>query len=134
MSCATCGAKYNFTICQGATLDLPIIYTDSLGTYVDLTGYSGKMQLRPNLGSSTVIITLSSSLQSDGTGLNFSGSAFSTTGFVSPISGNIGIYISAISSSQLDFTSAVYDLLITSGSYTNKLLEGVIKLEKQITL
>jgi hypothetical protein len=52
-------------------------------------------------------------------------------------SGTIGIYISAISSSLLDFDLASYDLEISSGSgncYTvTRLLEGKVKLSREIT-
>ena len=89
--------KYSFTIEQGATLQFEIQYKDSTNSPVDLSTYNGRMQVRPTVGSSEVYLTLSSTLQSDGTGLNFSGSNGSTP----PISGSIGIYISAATSSNL---------------------------------
>ena len=46
----------------------------------------------------------------------------------------IGIYISAVTSSNLDFNEAYYDLEIYSGSganeYVVRLLEGKVKLSK----
>ncbi len=128
MACSNCGTVYSLTICQGATYRLPIQYLDSGSQPIDLTSFSGKMQIRPNVGSSDVYITLSSSLQADGTGINFSGSLGT-----SPVSGNILIYISAASSSVLDFDNAVYDLFIYSGSYSKVLLEGKVKLDKRVT-
>ena len=68
----------------------------------------------------------------DGTGINFSGSNGSTP----PTSGSIGIYIAACTSSMLNFDQAVYDLEIYSGSncpYVIRLLEGQVKLSKEIT-
>ncbi|MCX7289503.1 hypothetical protein, partial [Janthinobacterium sp.] len=73
-------------------------------------------------------ITLSSSLEADGTGLNFSGSNNTP-----PTSGSIAIYISAVSSSMLNFDTGVYDLEISSGSFVSRILEGQIKLSKEIT-
>lgn len=125
--------KYSFTIEQGATLDFELAYKDSNNDPIDLTGYQGRMQIRPSIGSDTVYITLSSSLDADGTGLNFSGS----DGLNPPTSGTIGIYISANSSSQLDFGEAVYDLELATGSeypVVTRLLEGQIKLSKNVTL
>ena len=87
--------KYNFNIEQGTTLDFEIAYTDSNSNKIDLTGYTGRMQLKDKIGGSTTYITLSSSLSADGTGLNFSGS----NGLNPPTSGTIGIFISANSSS-----------------------------------
>lgn len=129
--------RYSFTIEQGATTNFEIQYTDSTGTPVDLTGYSGRMQIASNYASDptrTVYLTLSSSLNADGTGLNFSGSNGSTP----PTSGSIGIYIAACTSSLLTFTTAKYDLEIYSGSgacpLTVRLLEGQINLSNQVTV
>jgi len=82
----------------------------------------------------TVYLTLSSSLESDGTGLNFSGSNNSTP----PTSGSIGIYIASCTSSMLSFDGpAYYDLELYSGSapcpFTIRLLEGQVQLSKEIT-
>ncbi len=129
-----CAAKYTFTICQGATTDFTLAYTDSTGSMVDLRNYGARMQLRNNYSASAtqLYLTLSSSLNADGTGLNFSGS--NATGLVSPISGNIGIYISAATSSMLNFTDkAYYDLFIFSGSFSDKILEGRIDLDLRVT-
>ena len=121
--------KYSFVLEQGSTFDIEIQYKDTTGGAVDLSGYSGKMQIRPTIASETVYLTLSSSLNGDGTGLNFSGSNGSTP----PTSGSVGIFISATSSSALDFTEAVYDLEITSGSIVTRILEGKVKLSKEVT-
>jgi hypothetical protein len=125
--------KYSFTIEQGATLQFEIQYRDSNNSTIDLSTYNGRMQVRPTVGSSDVYLTLSSTLQSDGTGLNFSGS----NGTTPPQSGSIGIYISAATSSNLNFDEAVYDLEIYSGSgvneYVVRLLEGKVKLSKEVT-
>jgi|TARA_Y100000385_G_scaffold107513_1_gene111621 hypothetical protein len=124
--------RYSFTIEQGATLDFELAYKDSDNNPIDLTGYQGRMQLRPSVGSDIKYITLSSSLDPDGTGLNFSGS----DGLNPPTSGTIGIFISANSSSQLDFGEAIYDLELATGSVypiVTRLLEGQIQLSKNVT-
>jgi hypothetical protein len=125
--------RYSFTIEQGATLDFELAYKDSNNNPIDLTGYQGRMQIRPSVGSDTVYITLSSSLDPDGTGLNFNGS----DGLNPPTSGTIGIFISANSSSLLNFNEAVYDLELATGSeypVVTRLLEGQVKLSKNVTL
>lgn len=123
--------KYHLIIEQGATLNLEIQYKDSAGAAVDLTGYSGKMQIRSDYADNnpTTYITLSSSLAVDGTGLNFSGS----NGTTPPTSGSIGIFISAASSSAFAFDTAKYDLEIASGSVVTRLLQGDVKLQKEVT-
>ena len=126
--------KYSFTIEQGSTVDFEIVYKDSNSDPIDLTLYTARMQLRPSIGSDIVHMTLSSSLGPCGTGLNMSGSNSANP----PTSGSIGIFISAASSSLLDFTNAVYDLEIASGSgncaHVTRILQGNIKLSKNITL
>lgn len=121
--------RYSFIIEQGSTLDFEIQYKDSNNVPIDLTGYGGRMQIRSTIDSPTPIITLSSSLNADGTGLNFSGS----NGTTPPTSGSIGIYISAASSSVFTFTTAVYDLEIVSGSRVTRILEGGVSLSREVT-
>ena len=124
--------RYSFTIEQGATLDFELAYKDSDNNPVDLTGYQGRMQLRPSAGSDIKYITLSSSLAADGTGLNLSGS----DGLNPPTSGTIGIFISAESSSLLNFNEAVYDLELATGSefpIVTRLLEGQVRLSLNVT-
>ena len=123
--------NYSFTIEQGTTVNFEIQYTDSGSNPINLTGYSGKMQIKSNFADDrpTTYATLSSSIAPDGTGLNFSGSA----GTKPPTSGSIGIYISAASSSAFNFAKAKYDLEITSGSTVTRLLQGTITLSKEVT-
>jgi len=126
--------KYSFTIEQGSTVDFEIVYKDSNGDPVDLTNYQARMQLRnARTGSADVYLTLSSSLNNDGTGLNLSGSS----GTNPPESGSIGIFVSAVTSSELNFSQANYDLEIATGSGDNtvvtRLLEGVVQLSQQVT-
>jgi hypothetical protein len=121
--------RYNLLIEQGATFEVELQYKDSNGVVVDLTGYSGRLQIRPSIGSPTAYLCLSSSLNADGTGLNFSGSNGSTP----PTSGSIGVYISAATSSMLTFNTGVYDLEIASGSFVTRLLQGNVQLSKEVT-
>ena len=125
--------RYSFIIEQGATLDFELAYKDSGSNPIDLTDYQARMQIRPTIGSDTVLLTLSSSLADDGTGLNLNGA----DGLNPPTSGTIGIFISANSSSLLNFNTAVYDLEIATGSVypvVTRILEGEIQLNKNITL
>ena len=129
--------NYDFKIEQGATVDFAVQYKDSGSNPIDLSGYQARMQFRPTFGSSTVYLTLSSSLGPCGTGLNLSGSGGQSAS-TPPSSGSIGVFISAMSSSQLTFTSALYDLEIASGSgncaVVTRLLEGVVTLSQNVTL
>jgi hypothetical protein len=116
--------KYSLLIEQGATLNLSLSYKDSAGSLINLTGYSGKMQIKSDYAdnSPTTYLTLSSSLQPDGTGIVMGG-----------VSGTIGIYISATTSSALTFSSASYDLEIASGSFVTRLIQGPVFVSKEVT-
>lgn len=128
---------YNFTIEQGSTVDFELQYKDSNGSPIDLTGCWGAMQIRNNYADNkpTTYITLTTDLNIDKTGLSFSGSVSNSP--VSPSNGIIGVYISACSSSLLNFNNARYDLEIYSGDpscpVVTRLLEGQVQLSKEIT-
>jgi hypothetical protein len=126
--------RYPIYIEQGASLDFEIQYKDSTGASVDLSGYSARMQIRPSIDSPNPYITLTSTLQPDGTGLNLSGSH----SIKPPTSGSIGVFISACSSSALNFGDAVYDLELSvpyegGCDYVTRLLQGPVRLSKEVT-
>ena len=122
--------RYSFVIEQGATTNIQINWTDSSGSAIDLTGYQARMQIRPGVESSDVFLSLSSSLQGAcNTGINLSGS----NGITPLQSGSLAIYISAYSSSLLNFNEAYYDLELEKGCEVTRLLEGKVKLSKNVT-
>jgi hypothetical protein len=127
--------RYPILIEQGATVDFEIQYKDSTGSPVDLSGYSGRMQIRPTADASTVYLTLSSSYIPGASCLSLSGSR----ALKPPVSGAIGIYISACDTAAFTFDSAVYDLEIftpVSGStcdYVTRLLQGPVRVSKEVT-
>jgi hypothetical protein len=121
--------KYSFVLEQGATTNIQINWTDESGSAIDLSGYHARMQMRPSIASSEIFLSLSSSLQPDGTGINLSGS-----NTITPLaSGALAIYISAYSSSLLNFGEAFYDLEMCKGNEVIRLLEGKVKLSKNVT-
>lgn len=126
--------RYPLYIEQGTTVDFEIQYRDSNGNPVDLTGYGARMQIRPSVDSSTVYLSLTSTLNSDGTGINMSGS----TPYKPTASGSLGIYIASCTSSRLDFGDAVYDLEIftptnVSCPIVTRILQGPVRLSKEVT-
>ena len=121
--------RYSFIIEQGATTNFQINSTDASGSAIDLTGYHARMQIRPGVESDTIYLSLSSSLEADGTGINLSGSNFET-----PLqSGSLAVYISADTTTDLDFNEAYYDLEMVNGGTVTRLLEGKVKLSKNVT-
>jgi hypothetical protein len=116
--------KYSFTIEQGTTHTFSVVKKDSNGDPVDLTGYSARMQIRPDFAdnSSTVYTTLSSSIAVDGSGL-----------YITPISGSIDIEIAAGVTEDFNFDTGVYDLELYSGSTVERLLEGKVRISREVT-
>ena len=129
--------RYSFTLEQGTTVDFELQYKDSVSVPIDLTGYTGKMEIRSTYsGSGITYVTLTSSLgdsytkEAGNAFLSFSGSSLDTP----TTSGSIGIYIGYEATDNLDFDAeAFYDLEITSGVIRTRLLEGRILLSKQTT-
>jgi len=130
--------RYSFVIEQGATTDFEVVYNDSNCDPIDLAGYQARMSIRAAQNrDSQLYITLSSSLGPCGTGLNLSGSVSSAGYPKDLISGSIGVYISATSSSQLTFNEGYYDLELMSGSgdcmTVTRLLMGQVRLSNEVT-
>ena len=126
--------KYSFTIEQGATHEFEIQWKDSNGSAVDLTGYVGKMQIRASKGG-TNYISLSSSLS--GTQAETSNTAFlnmsGSSGTKALSEGCIGVYISHEKTNALSFEEALYDIEVTNNQHRHRILEGKVKLSKQVT-
>jgi len=111
--------KYSFTIEQGATTDFEIIFKDSTGTPVDLTGREAAMQIRNAKNGTTLFASLS-----------LSGSSLTN-----PLtSGSIGIYIGHAVTNDFTFSEAFYDLEITNDQERIRLVEGKVKNTEQVTL
>jgi hypothetical protein len=121
--------RYSFILEEGATFNLQLNWTDALGTPIDLTGYHARMQIRPSLESNDIILSLSSSFDSDGNGISLNG----TSGDEPFESGSIAIQIAAQSSEGLDFVNAYYDLELINEEFVIRLLEGRVQLSKNIT-
>jgi hypothetical protein len=116
--------KYSFTVEQGTTFQFGLIYKDSEGQPVDLTGYSAQMQIRPDFAdfTDTKYITLSSSLDVDGSGLVIDGA-----------SGSIQVIMASAKTEEFDFDEGVYDLELYSGDTVTRLLEGKVKVSREVT-
>ena len=119
--------KYALLIEQGATLDLELLYKDSNNVPVDVSSFTGKLQIRPDYAdnTSTVYLTLTDPV------INGTGIDFTTSGS----SGVMGIKVSAANTSTLTFDTALYDFEITdTNGIVTRLLQGTAQLSKQVTV
>jgi len=104
---------------QGADFFWTLTYKDNIGTPVDLTGYSARMQVREDYSSPLALVDIST----DSGEVTLGGAA-----------GTIHIHLSAVETSALDFTTAKYDLEIAdSQGVVTRLLQGAVTLSHEIT-
>ena len=129
--------NYTFTIEQGATTDFEIQYKDSGSNAIDLSGQYAEMRIRSNYGGTT-LATLTSSM--GGPSLSYtkaSGSSFlsiSGSDLSTPVaSGSIGVYIGHALTDGFTFDQAYYDIELTNDQARTRILQGKIKLSKDIT-
>ncbi len=110
---------YNFTIDQGAQYITTIVYEDSNGNPVDLTGYTARMQLREQSSSpNPADLTLTSP----------SGGIV-----ITPLTGTLVITISTAQTSALTARFYVYDLELTLSGEVSRLIQGQITVSAQVT-
>ena len=111
-------ATLNLHMVQGETFHLEMIWKDSTSTPVNLTGYTGRMQIRKKASSDDVLKSLTSG----------SGITLGTT------NGKIEIDMTASGRSEEHWKDdAVYDFEIVTGSTVKRLFEGTITMHPEVT-
>jgi len=114
---------YNFVIEQGTTFIRTFKYKDSNGDALSLSSHAVRMQLRTSINSTTTIISLTEVAGTNGSVITVGGTG----------NNEILITISATDTAAMSFDTAVYDLEIESSSVVTRLLQGKIKLSKEVT-
>jgi len=112
-------ANNNFIIDQGADWYTTVVYKDSSGTAINLTGYTAALQIRDTYADSTTAL----SLTSPSGGIVITGAT-----------GTIAIHATATQTAAIAAGNYVYDLEITSaGGIITRLIQGKISLSPQVT-
>jgi hypothetical protein len=112
-------AQYDFEIEQGATLLKPIVWKDSTGAAVDLTGYTARMQVRRSTSAPDVLIELSSA----------NGKIS-----ISALTGTVTLIFSATTTAAFDWRRGKYDLeLVAPDGIVTRLVEGEIAVSREVT-
>lgn len=96
-------AKYDIICDQGATFNRVLTWQDSNGDPINLTGYTAKMQIRPEASSSTTTL----SLTTENSRISLGGAA-----------GTITLTIAAADTAAVTAGQYVYDLELVSGAGT----------------
>ena len=116
---------YNFTLEQGTTFIRIFNYKDTNGNPINLSEASVSMQIRTHVEASSPV--------EGGTFTNNNGFTISAPAG-SPSSSQFTLIIPATTSSAFTFDRAVYDIeLLDSNNITTRLLQGKIKLSKEVT-
>ena len=114
-------ASVDYLLPQGSDIQLDfqfIIGTLSAGTPLDMTGYTGRMQMR--LATDAVILDLTTA----------------NGGFVltDAVNGKFALIISAADTEALNPLSGVYDIeIITAAGKISRMLEGDMAFSREVT-
>lgn len=110
--------KLDITFRQGATFELNVQARNADGTVKDLTGYTGKMQVRPTAESSTKYVDIP---------------AVGSITINGPL-GQVAVVVPADITAAMTWTSGVYDLEVALNPATViRLAEGFASLSKEVT-
>jgi len=110
---------YNFTIDQGTQFTTQIIWANSAGVPIDLTGYTAAMQLREQAASPNP------------SALNLTSSNGGIT--ITPLAGELDILMTTAQTGALDARFYVYDLELTLSGVVTRIIQGQITVSAQVT-
>jgi hypothetical protein len=113
--------RLNLVIEQGATFSYPLTVSDS-GVTRNLTGYTARMMVREDVDATSPLLTLTTE----------NGRIIIAPDQVGD-KGEMSLLITAADTAALTFDSGVYDLELVNGSVVERLLEGKVKLKKEVT-
>ena len=106
--------KYDIVIDQGADYSASIDVTDADGDAVDLTGHTGKGQIRKTYSSSTAV--------------NFDPAIVQ-----SATNGTVRIGLSSTTTNNMKAGRYVYDVEIDNGSAITRIVEGQLEVRPGVT-
>lgn len=121
-------AEYNFSIDQGSSFTISFTYKDSNSTVVNISNWCARIVMTT---SDNQVITYSSGTTNSDYKMTLDG-----------VNGKITLLLPAITTNNFTFKTAKYDLELESddvlysggGNYTNRILYGVITINKRSSL
>lgn len=112
-------AKHDIVIEQGATFQLNLLWKDSGGNPINLTGYTARMQVRRRVNSDTTLLDLTT----ENGGITLGGAA-----------GTINVIAAATATDDIAEKTGVYDLELVSGAgIVTRLIEGCVTISPEVT-
>lgn len=110
--------RYDITIEQGSTFELVVEWKDPAGAAINLTGYTAAMQIRRTYGAPVLV-----SLTSPSGGITIDAAL-----------GKLTLTIARSTTQTLPApVQGVYDLEVTTGTTTYRLLEGSVLVTPEAT-
>lgn len=103
---------------KGATYRHKLVWNDTLGAPIDLTGATAKMQVRSSVTSPDILLELNTE---------------NTRIIITPLTGTIELIVSAADTSALLGRGGSYDLEIIQAGATTRLIEGKIVFKDEVT-
>lgn len=121
-------SKYDFTIEQGTSFKISLIYKDQNGNPVDLTNWCARIVWKTNSGSTQIFSSEN---------IDYSVYKF----IIDDINGKLTLMFPASTTNSFSFNAAKYDLELQSpddlysggGKYTTRLLFGTINIVKRFS-
>lgn len=116
--------KLNLKINKGETFRYTLTWLNSSEQPINLTGYHARMQVRPDIDSSEILLTFASdpTLSPDGTITLTAGT------------GVIELWLGATATAAITWSGGVYDLeMYQSADEVTRLVEGKISVSKEVT-
>lgn len=115
----TTPAKLKFTIYQGATFRKRLTWTAPSSSPIDLTGCTARMQVREEVESTTVLL----SLTTENDGIALGGAA-----------GTIDLYVSDEDTAAITWDAGVWDLeVVHPGGEVTRLAQGSVSVSPEVT-
>jgi len=110
---------YDLICEQGATFQRTLVWQDETETPINLTGYSARMQVRPSIKSTEVVIELTTA---NGRIVLY------------PALGKIELLLTAVQTAALTAKQCVYDLeLVSASGHVTRLLQGAFTITPEVT-
>ena len=111
-------ATYDMILDQGSTFSNVIQITDSEETPLNLTGFTARMQVRPSVSSSTVLLELTNA---------------NSRITITAAEGKINLSVDAATTSGLTPGNYVYDLETVNGSVVERILQCSFLIRAEVT-
>lgn len=104
---------------QGADFLVPLVFKDSAGAAIDVTGYTARMHIRASRDDAATLLELT----------NANGRLV-----IGGANGTVTIKLTALETAAFTWTKGVYDLeLVRPDGFVTRALEGRVSISKEVT-